>query len=110
MAERPSAANKEEDAAREDQEDGDNESQESQVYLDKAQEYCLEAHCLLNGHGIGQQIDDALHWYRKSIDKGEPKAMLALGVMNEKGVGMRTDAKQAQEYYQRAADKGEPLS
>jgi TPR repeat protein len=32
----------------------------------------------MNGHGIGQQIDDALHWYTKSIEKGEPKAMLAL--------------------------------
>ncbi len=37
----------------------------------------------MNGHGIGQQIDDALHWYTKSIEKGEPKAMLALAQMNE---------------------------
>jgi len=46
---------------------------------------------LLNGHGIGQQLDDALHWYKLSIDKGEPKAMLALAQMNEKGIGMRVN-------------------
>lgn len=26
---------------------------EEQIELDQAQEFCLEAHCLLNGHGIG---------------------------------------------------------
>jgi TPR repeat protein len=44
-----------------------------------AQQWCLEAHCLLNGHGCGQQLDDARYWYEKSVEKDEPKAMLALG-------------------------------
>lgn len=50
----------------------------SQVVVTQAQEFCLEAHCLLNGHGIGQHTDDALDWYRQSIDKGEPKGLLAM--------------------------------
>jgi TPR repeat protein len=65
---------------------------------------------LLNGHGIGPQHDDALHWYKQSIDKGEPKAMLALGNMNEKGIGMHVDLNKAEEYYKRAAGLGEPIS
>ena len=51
-----------------------------------------------------------MHWYKLSVDKGEPKAMLALGQMYEKGVGMAVDLKQAQEYYKRSADHGEPIS
>lgn len=72
---------------------------EEQIELDQAQEFCLEAHCLLNGHGIGQQLDDALHWYKLSIDKGEKKAMLALAQMSERGHGMRVDLNSATEYY-----------
>lgn len=75
------------------------ESVVSEVQLSNAQQYCLEAHCLLNGHGIGQQLDEALYWYRLSIDKGDAKAMLALGQMNEEGIGMHVDMKSAQEYY-----------
>ena len=58
----------------------------AQVEVTKAQEFCLEAHCLLNGHGIGQHTDDALVWYRQSIDQQEPKALLAMGQMNEHGM------------------------
>ena len=95
----------------EDRDQSDNsEKSLVQLDLDKAQEYCLEAHCLLNGHAIGQQIDDAIHWYNKSKDAGEPKAMLALAQMTEKGIGVRIDMSDAQEYYQRAADLGEPIS
>lgn len=81
-----------------------------QIQLSDAQAQCLEAHCLLNGHGIGQHVDDALQWYRNSVDKNEPKAMLALGQMYENGIGMQIDKKKAQEYFQRAAEIGEPIS
>lgn len=80
------------------------------VQPNTAQTWCLEGHCLLNGHGCGQHLDDARYWYEKSVEKGEPKAMLALGQMNDAGMGMPVNMKQAQEYYQRAADKDEPIS
>ena len=87
--------------AEEDDDQSDNEDeneaneQEGQVSLNAAQEYCLEAHCLLNSHGIGQQVDDAIHWYKTSIQLGEPKAMLTMGQINESGLGMRINKEKA---------------
>ena len=70
----------------------------------------MEAHCLLNGHGIGPNIDEAIHWYNKSKEAGDPKAILALAKMNEEGTGLRVNKSDAKEYYQRACDLGEPIS
>ena len=39
--------------AEDEYDEGNQEDSLVQLDLDKAQEYCLEAHCLLNGHGIG---------------------------------------------------------
>ena len=36
--------------------------------------------------------------------------MLAMGEINELGLGMRVNINAAKEYYQRAADLGEPIS
>ena len=43
------------DDAQDDEEGDEGDEEDALVQLDlaKAQEYCLEAHCLLNGHGIG---------------------------------------------------------
>lgn len=56
---------------------------EDQVQLSKAQEFCLEAHCLLNEHGISQQIEDTVYFYKQAAEMGEPKAMLALAQLYE---------------------------
>ena len=66
------------------QEEDDNSDQE-EVYLTDAQKYCVEAHCLMNSHGIGNSVDDAIHYYKTSIQLGEPKAMLAMANMNLTG-------------------------
>lgn len=65
------------------------------VQPNTAQTWCLEGHCLLNGHGCGQDLEDARYWYEKSVEKGEPKAMLALGQMNDAGIGMPVNMKSA---------------
>jgi TPR repeat protein len=38
----------------------------------KGQEFCLEAHCLMNGHGIEPNTEDALLWYERSANLNEP--------------------------------------
>jgi TPR repeat protein len=76
----------------------------------KAQEYCLEAKCLLYGHGIEPNTEDALIWFDKSSKLGEPKALQALGDMNEKGIGMRVNIQKAIEYYEKAAELDDGLS
>ena len=53
------------------------------------EEYCLEADCLFFGHGIEQNIEDAIYWYERSAEMGNSKAMLALGRIFEHGTGVR---------------------
>ena len=66
----------------------------------KAQEYCLEAHCLLNGHGIEPSTEDAILWYERSAGLGEPRAIFALGEINERGIGVRINLEKAIGYYE----------
>jgi len=75
--------------------------------FDKGQEYCLEAHCLLEGHGIEPSTEDAILWFEKSANLGEPRAVYALGKIHEEGVGVRVDMAKALQYYERAAELGD---
>ena len=72
--------------------------------FNKAQEFCLEAHCLLYGHGIEPNTEDAILWYERSANLGEPKALYALGSIYEQGIGVRIDMNKAVQYYEQAAD------
>ena len=36
------------------------ESDQEEVYLTDAQKYCVEAHCLMHAHGVGQSVDDVV--------------------------------------------------
>lgn len=67
----------------------DEQSDQEEVFLTDAQKYCVEAHCLMNSHGVGNCVDDAIHYYKTSMQLGEPKAMIALANFNLKGQNMR---------------------
>jgi len=34
---------------------------------------------MLNGHGIEPNTDDAIHWFNKAANLGEPRALFCLG-------------------------------
>lgn len=89
-------------------EDKESESDEEEVLLTDGQKYFLEARVHMHAHGVGQSIDNALHYYNTSIGMGEPKAMLAMADYNETGFNMRINPAKAEEYLQQAADAGEP--
>ena len=95
----------------EDSEDGaeeDVQSAQEEVYLTDGQKYCIEAHCYMHAHGVGQSIENAIHYYNTSIGLGESKAMLAMAEYHESGFNMRIDAQKAEEYLWMAAEAGEP--
>ena len=50
----------------------------------------------------------AAEWYRQAAEKGQPEAMLALGDMYFRGVGVAQEPSQAARWYQLASDKGYP--
>eukprot|EP00347_Sterkiella_histriomuscorum_P001396 403372196 len=76
--------------------------------FNKGQEYCLEAHCLLYGHGIEPNTEIAIVWYERSANLGEPRAIFSLGKLYEEGIGVKIDLPKAISYYLRAAELGEP--
>ena len=76
--------------------------------MTQGQQSCIEAYCLLYGHGIEPNVDDAIRWFTKSAKEGEPKAMFVLGEMKELGIGSRIDTKEAAEFYKKAAQAGNP--
>lgn len=97
------------EAGSEDEEPAEDvQSDEDEVILTDGQKYCLEAHCYMHAHGVGQSIENALHYYNASIQMGEPKAMLAMAEYNETGFNMRVNHAKAEEYLRQAADAGEP--
>jgi uncharacterized protein len=75
--------------------------------FNKGQEYCLEAHCLLEGHGIEPSTEDAILWFEKSANLGEPRAIYSLGKIYEEGIGVRIDISKAVQHYERAAELGD---
>ena len=54
---------------------------------------------MLYGHGIEPNIENAVYWFNKSASLGEPRALLALGEMSEKGIGSRINHSLATEFY-----------
>src|SRR5271163_2770456 len=51
---------------------------------------------------------EAVRWYRKAADAGEPGGMSDLGFMYQHGTGVAKDATEAVRWYRKAADAGEP--
>ena len=49
---------------------------------------------------------EALKWYKKAAEQEHPQALYKMGVMYEKGTGVRRDITKARKWYQMAASKG----
>ncbi len=54
--------------------------------------------------GMAEDPAQALNWYRKAADRGEPSAMNNIAIMYEDGEGgLPTDSSQAAKWYEAAA-------
>jgi len=59
-----------------------------------------------HGEGVAKDYGDAVKWFRKGADLGDPRAQLELGLCYENGEGVSKDAVEAVKLYQKAADSG----
>ena len=60
-----------------------------------------------DGHGVPQNDDQAVVWYRKAADHGYAKAQTALGIMYRLGRGVERDKAEAARWYEKAAKQGD---
>lgn len=56
-------------------------------------------------HGVSQNYEQALHWFRKSADQGCASALNRLGRMYERGGGVHRDYAQAHHWYEKATEE-----
>ena len=66
------------------------------------------AHAYEEGLGVGQDIQQALAWYRKAASLGNCYAQNSLGYTFEEGLGVEQDHKQAVYWYELSANQGYP--
>lgn len=57
--------------------------------------------------GSHEAAQEALSWYQKASEKGQPEAFYRLGLMNESGIGTQINYPQAISYYQKAQQLGD---
>lgn len=63
--------------------------------------------------GVGSEpprYEQAALWYRKAADQGHPRAMINLGFLHEKGLGVARDPAAALVLYRRAAGLGDAIA
>ena len=60
-----------------------------------------------NGHGVAQDYNQAVSWYRKAADQGLAMAQFNLGTAYASGQGVPQDYNQAASWYRKAADQGD---
>ena len=58
----------------------------------------------LTGRGVNKDVDKALDWTRRAVNKGNPRAMYNLGVMYKQGLGVDKNIEKAIEYFMKAAN------
>src|SRR5262245_28782792 len=75
----------------------------------EAAEWFLKGNDYYQGGGVKRDYAEAIKWYRKAADKGNPFAMIHLGRMHEDGLGVPKDEKAAVRWYRKAADKGDAV-
>jgi TPR repeat protein len=57
------------------------------------------------GHGVEQDKEEAVKWWRKAADKGDTDAMVRLGNAYDHGNGVEQDKEEAIKWWRKAADK-----
>lgn len=58
------------------------------------------------GHGVPQDVSEAVKWLRKSADQDFVKAQYNLGCMYDSGEGVPQDHAEAAKWFRKAAEKG----
>ena len=53
-------------------------------------------------------MEEAVKWFRKAAEQGNPQAQYTLGMMYQKGRGVAQNQSEAQKWYQKAAGQGYP--
>ena len=61
------------------------------------------------GHGVEQNIDEALKWYGRAAAKGNAMAQLKLGFIYEDGKGVPQNKKAAKAWYHKACENKHEL-
>jgi TPR repeat protein len=68
--------------------------------------YCLGV-CYHDGIGVAKDADLAVHYYKESASKGQPRGEGILGYCHGEGFGVEKDEVKALSLYLKAATKGE---
>jgi TPR repeat protein len=55
---------------------------------------------------VPQDLAEALRWYRKAAEQGNPKGQNALGLLYERGDGVSQDLTLALFWFRKAVDQG----
>jgi TPR repeat protein len=58
------------------------------------------------GRGVTRDVSQAVYWYRKAAEQGDPGAQVDLGYFYLAGIGVKPDAAQAVRWFQRASASG----
>ena len=64
------------------------------------------AHCLCEGHGVQQDLQEAVAWGTRAAEAGVAMAQSNLGSMYYSGKGVNKDLRKAVQLWQQAADQG----
>jgi hypothetical protein len=59
------------------------------------------------GQGVPQDYSQALQWYSKAADQGNPQAQYGVGYIYDTGKGVQQDFAEASRRYGQAVDKGD---
>jgi len=62
---------------------------------------------VLPGKGVAPNLKEALVWYQKAAEHGDPKAQTILGMMHEDGEGLPRDPVEAVRWFHLAAEQGD---
>lgn len=63
----------------------------------------------LTGRGLARDEKQAVYWYKKAADSGDPAAQNQLGFLYQTGIGVEQNPARAARWYQRSAASGFPL-
>jgi TPR repeat protein len=58
------------------------------------------------GHGVPQDYQEALKWFRKAAEQADTQAQSMLGGMYANGLGIPQDYQEAVKWYRKAAQQG----
>ena len=59
------------------------------------------------GHGVPQDYGETLRWYRRAVERDDPRAQFYLGLMYYNGNGVPQDDSEAVKWIRRAAEQGD---